>query len=77
MKQVCYIDTSPLRCWRCDAAGVAAELGAVSLATDTDTVAVEAAAEDFFSFVINVFEEAEFEVCPCNFIHVSPRALAK
>lgn len=71
-----YIETSPLRCWRRDAAGAGAELGVVSLATDTDTVAVEGA-EGFFSFVISVLEEVDLEVCPCNFTHVSPRALAK
>jgi hypothetical protein len=27
--------------------------------------------------VVNVLEEVELEVCPCNFTHVSPRALAK
>jgi hypothetical protein len=71
-KKICYIETRPLRCWRSDVA----ELGAVSLATDTDTVAVEGA-DDLLSFVTSALEEVELEVCPCNFTHVSPRALAK
>jgi hypothetical protein len=65
-----YIETSPVRCWRSEVAGV-------SLATDTDTVADEEGADNFLSFVVNVLEEVELEVCPCNFTHVSPRALAK
>jgi hypothetical protein len=27
--------------------------------------------------VTSALEEVELEVCPCNFTHVSPRALAK
>jgi hypothetical protein len=71
-KEKCYIETRPLRCWRSDVA----EPGVVSLATDTDTVAVEGD-EDLFSFVTSALEEVELGVCPCNFTHVSPRALAK
>lgn len=68
----CYIETRPLRCWRSDVA----EPGVVSLATDNDTVAVDGA-EDLVSFVTSALEEVELGVCPCNFTHVSPRALAK
>ena len=48
------------------------ELGEFSLATDTETVAVDEA-DVFFSFV----EVVVLLFCPCSFIHVSPRALAK